>query len=159
MLLQEAIPIGPRATVPELHDALAALGGHLILRALAENPAAVPQPGGATYAGKLTREDGRLDWRRSAEDLDRQVRALTPWPGAWTTIDAQVLKILEAMPADSPPAPPGTVLQWDGMRGFWVACGRGALRLLRVQVAGRAPQEAAAFLRGWRSLPARLGLS
>ena len=84
MLLREAVPIGPRATAQELHDQLAELGARLVLRALAEDPPPVPQPTeGATYAPKLSKEDGRLDWAQDAVALDRRVRALNPWPGTF----------------------------------------------------------------------------
>jgi methionyl-tRNA formyltransferase len=143
MLVRGVVPIGPRGTAAILHDELATMGAHLILRALDENPAPVPQPAeGATYAAKLTKADGALDWTRTAEELDRQVRAFTPWPGTWCRLGGEVLKVLEAEPAPGEGAP-GTVLP-----GLVVACGTGALRLLRVQRAGRGPLAAAAFLRG-----------
>ena len=86
MLLAEAVPIGPRTTAAALHDALADMGARLVLRALAEAPAARPQPEGATYAPKLTKESGRLDWTAGSAQLDRVVRAMVPWPGAWTVL-------------------------------------------------------------------------
>jgi methionyl-tRNA formyltransferase len=157
MLLREATPIGPRDTAATLHDRLAEIGARLVLRALAENPPPVPQPEqGVTYAAKLTRQDGRLDWTQDAIALDRRIRAFTPWPGTFTTLGATVLKILGAEPAPAatptiaaPAAAPGTVL--DG--ALTVACGGkrgdgGALRLLRVQAPGGAAMDAAAFLRG-----------
>ena len=163
MLLREAVPLGPRDTAADLHDRLAALGATLILRALEQQPTAVPQPAdGASYAPKLSRADGELDWSEPADALDRRVRALNPWPGTWCRLGANVLKVLEAEPAPSKGEPstgepstgepgrgeqgraePGTVLG-----GLVVACGAGALRLLRVQRAGRAPMAAEAFLRG-----------
>ena len=145
MLLRGRVPIGPRATAADLHDALAALGADLILQALQDPPAPVPQPAeGATYAPKLTRDSGRLDWARPAALLDRQVRAFNPWPGAWAALGTETLKVLRAEPAEGA-GPPGTAL--DG--GLLVACGEGALRLLRVQRPGRAPMEADALLRGF----------
>jgi methionyl-tRNA formyltransferase len=156
MLLAEAVPIGPETTASTLHDTLAALGARLILRALAENPPAVPQPDeGVTYAPKLTREEGRIDWSRDAAAIDRQVRALNPWPGTHTRHGDEVLKILGAAPLpERTEAPPGTVL--DGGR---VACGGGTvLRLTRLQRAGRASQDIDAFLRGYPLAPGdRLG--
>jgi methionyl-tRNA formyltransferase len=143
MLLQEAVPIGADTTAASLHDALSALGARLILRALDESPAPVPQPEGATYAAKLTKDSGRLDWTRDSATLDRTVRAMVPWPGAWTVLDGEALKVLEAAPEAGGGAP-GVVL--DG--GLLVGCGAGALRLLRVQRPGRAPMDAAAMLRG-----------
>lgn len=153
MLLAEAVPIGDRATAAALHDLLAELGARLILRALDENPWPRPQPeDGATYAPKLSREDGRLDWTRDALALDRQVRALNPWPGTFTFLAGEMLKVLEAEPAAGA-GEPGTVL--DNM--LTVAAGAGALRLKRVQASGRAALDAAAFLRG-RPIPARARL-
>lgn len=144
MLLRQAVPLGPRATASALHDALAALGGPLVLRALAERPRPQTQPDeGATYAPKLTRADGALDWTAPATALDRQVRALNPWPGTWTMLGDEVLKIHDAEPALGS-GPPGTVLQ-----GLTIACGEGALRLIRVQRPGRAPMAADAMLRGF----------
>ncbi len=143
MLLKAAVPIGARATAASLHDSLAQLGATLVLRALAEAPVAEPQPeAGATYAPKLSRADSVLDWTQPAVALDRRVRALTPWPGTTCRLGGEVLKVLEAEPVDGSGAP-GTVLS-----GLTIACGSGALRLLRVQRPGRAPAAADAFLRG-----------
>jgi methionyl-tRNA formyltransferase len=144
MLLREAVPITATTTTPELHDALAALGARLILRALAENPPPVPQPeAGASHAPKLTRDDAKLDWALDAATLDRRVRALNPWPGTVATLYGATLKVLAAAP-ESGSGPPGTLLD----DRLLVACGAGALRLLRVQAPGRAALDAAAFLRG-----------
>jgi methionyl-tRNA formyltransferase len=127
-----------------LHDVLAAMGARLIVRALAEQPESVKQPDeGATYAPKLTREDGRIDWSRDAVALGRLVRALNPWPGTFTQFGGETLKILAATPEGGSGAA-GAVL--DG--GFLVACGEGALRLDRVQRAGRPGMAGDAFLRG-----------
>ena len=150
ILLQEAVPIGAETTGQSLHDALAALGAKLILPALAGVAAGTlaprPQPeAGVTYAKKLRREEGALDWRRDAADLERAVRAFDPWPGAWFELQGERIKVLQAALAEAAPgAAPGTVLD----ARLAVACGEGALRLLRLQRAGRAPQAAEAFLRG-----------
>ena len=145
MLLRQAIPIAPRTTTPEIHDALAAIGGPLILRALAEDPPAIPQPeAGVTYAPKIAKEDGRIDWQADAATLDRRIRALTPWPGCFFQHGAEVIRVLAAEPAAGTGAP-GTVL--DNVPT--IACGTGALRLTRLQRAGRAPLPAAEFLRGY----------
>ncbi len=149
MLLRGVVPIGPDTTASTLHDALSSLGARLIVAALAENPPATPQPtDGVTYAAKLTREDGRLNWAEDAATLDRQVRALNPWPGTFAMLDGEPLKVLAAA-AVAGAGPPGTVL--DG--ALTVATGLGALRLLRVQAAGRAVLPAEAFLRGRRVPP------
>ncbi len=144
MLLRESVPISATTTSAMLHDQLAELGARLILRALADDPPPIPQPAeGATYAPKLSREHGRLDWTRGAEVLERQVRAFDPWPGSFTMLDGAVLKVLAAVPELAGGAP-GTVLD----SALLVACGTGALRLIRVQLAGRASMDALAFLRG-----------
>jgi methionyl-tRNA formyltransferase len=144
MLLAEAVPIGQRTIAAMLHDALAEVGARLVLRALDEAPAPQPQPEeGATYAPKLTREDGGIDWTRDAAFIERQIRALNPWPGTFTNWQGTILKILEGVPVEAQGAP-GTVL--DGQLA--VGCGQGAVRLLRVQAPGGAAMDAAAFLRG-----------
>ena len=144
MLLREAVPIGPRTTSGTLHDVLAPLGARLILRALAEDPPPVPQPAeGATYAPKLTREDGRIDWTRDAAAIERRVRAFDPWPGTFTSLQGAMLKVLAVELAEGAGAP-GLVLD----NRLTVACGRGVLRLTRVQLGGRAAMPAEAFLRG-----------
>ena len=166
MLLRQSVPIGSADTTGRLHDVLAELGARLILRALETAPAAEPQPADeVTYAPKLSREDGRIDWSRDAAAIERQVRAFDPWPGTFTTLDGVTLKVLSAEVATEnlppppgngalpgnptcPAPPPGSVRD-DRLT---VACGTGALRLTRVQLAGRGAIEAAAFLRG-RSVP------
>ena len=154
MLLRGTVPIGPRSRLGEIHDALASLGADLVLRALAEDPPPVPQPAeGATYAPRLTRADGRIDWTLPAVRIERQTRAFDPWPGAFSTHGAEVLKVLEAEVVPGI-GEPGLVL--DAV--MTVACGEGALRITRLQRAGRGPVTAAEFLRGY-ALPAgsRLG--
>jgi methionyl-tRNA formyltransferase len=144
MLEREAVPITATTTGAALHDILAELGARLILHALAEPEPPIPQPAaGVTYAPKLTRGGGLIDWTRDAAALDRQVRAFDPWPGTHTNLSGTPLKVLAAVPAEGS-GPPGTVL--DGR--LTVACGRGALRLTRVQPAGRPAMAAEAFLRG-----------
>jgi methionyl-tRNA formyltransferase len=156
MLLREAVPIPPRATAGLLHDVLADLGARLILRALEQMPAPVPQPAeGASYAPRLTRADAALDWTLPAATLDRRIRAFDPWPGSTAILDGAPLKLLAAHPEPAPrAAPPGTLLD----EALLVACGTDALRLTRVQRPGRAALDAAAFLRGHK-VPAgtRLG--
>ncbi|MBP0463692.1 methionyl-tRNA formyltransferase [Roseomonas sp. PWR1] len=145
MLLEQAIPIGPDATVQALHDALAAMGARLILRALEEDPPAIPQPeDGATYAPKLTKQDGRLDWAQAAAALERRVRALNPWPGTFFEHGGEQVRVLAAR-VEAGTGAPGTLLDDAAL----VACGAGALRLLRLQRPGRAALDATEFLRGF----------
>ncbi|TVR82145.1 MAG: methionyl-tRNA formyltransferase [Rhodospirillales bacterium] len=158
MLLQEAVPITATTTASDLHDRLAALGARLMLRALDDVAAGrvtpTPQPeAGATYATKLDREEGRLDWARPAIELERAVRALNPWPGTWFVCNGERIRVLAAEPApdhqNAQSAPPGTVLD-DTLT---VACGVGALRCLKLQRAGRAALAAPEFLRGFALRP------
>ena len=113
---------------------------------------AVPQSAeGATYAHKLGREEGALDWRRPAAELERKVRAFHPWPGTWFDVQAERIKVLAAGLALASGAP-GTLSV--GRDGFpVVACAIGGLRLLKLQRAGKSAQSADAFLRGF-ALPA-----
>jgi methionyl-tRNA formyltransferase len=150
MLLAETIPIAPGATAAGLRADLAALGGRLIVEALdaLEMLSPKPQPAeGVTYAKKLTREEERIDWRQPARVLERQVRALPSWFEA----KGERIKLLAASPAEGS-GPPGTVL--DAMPT--IACGDGALRLLRLQRPGRGPVDADAFLRGFTLSPGTL---
>jgi methionyl-tRNA formyltransferase len=144
MLLAEAVPISPTTTTPELHDTLAALGARLILRALAENPVATPQPEeGVTYAPKLAKEDGRLDWTQPAEALERRIRALNPWPGTFFMLKGEAIRV-SAAALEAGEGSPGEALDDAGL----IACGQGAVRLRRLQRPGRAAMAAEAFLRG-----------
>ena len=113
-----------------------------------------PQPAeGVTYAAKLDKAEGRLDWTRPALVLERQLRALNPWPGCWTELEGRRLRVL-AGELVAGQGPPGAVLD----ERLTVACGEGALRLTRVQPAGGTVMTGAAFLRG-HAVPAgsRLG--
>jgi methionyl-tRNA formyltransferase len=155
ILLREAIPIGAKETAGELGGRLARLGSRLILNALEGAAAAAlrpqPQPAeGATYAAKLRRGEARLDWRRPAVALERQVRAFDPWPGAYFEGRGERIRVLDA--AAEPhraPAAPGTVL--DERLG--VACAEGVFRPRRLQRAGRGALDTAAFLRGFALPP------
>ncbi|MDN7352378.1 methionyl-tRNA formyltransferase [Acetobacter senegalensis] len=159
MLLRGSVPINGQTTASSLHDALSALGGVLIVQALADQPSATPQPeDGVTYAQKLTREDGRINWQESAIAIDRRIRALTPWPGTFTLLeDGMVLKIGAAvpLPQHTHSAKAGTVLD-DKLT---VACGEGAVQLTRLQKPGRGMMEAEAFLRGHPLPPGTVLLS
>ncbi len=152
MLMSESTRIRPDDTAGSLHDRLAGMGAALIVRALEKLPgglSATPQPaGGATYAAKLRREEERLDWRRPARELERQVRAFSPSPGAWCEMAGERIKVLAAA-IEGGRGAPGTVLDERAT----IACGEAGLRLLRLQRQGRAAMEADAFLRGFR-LPA-----
>jgi len=148
MLLKGTVPIGPEATAQSLHDALAAMGADLIVPALdgvaAGTLAAEPQPEvGVTYAAKLTRDEGALDFREDAAVIDRKIRALNPWPGVWFAYQGERIKLLAARVEPGQGAP-GTILDQD----LAIACGGGVLRPTLLQRPGRAPVERRAFLNG-----------
>jgi methionyl-tRNA formyltransferase len=155
-------PIGPQDTAKTLHDRLAAIGAPLMVETLAALAAGktslIPQPeAGVTYAAKIGKSEARIDWRRSAAELDVHIRGLSPFPGAWCEIDGERVKLLMATPGEGPETAadvPGEVLD----DRLLVACGTGVLRLVTLQRAGKAPLDAGIFLRG-RKVPcgARLG--
>jgi methionyl-tRNA formyltransferase len=150
ILLAEAVPITAATTAGCLQETLAALGARLLVEALhlaaAGHLQPQPQPeAGVSYAAKLSREEGRLDWHQPAALLERKVRGLNPWPGVWFELGPERIKVLAAALAPgAAPAPPGTVLD-DALT---IACGEGALRPLILQRPGRAAAETASFLRG-----------
>jgi methionyl-tRNA formyltransferase len=146
MLASSIVPINPSTTTDPLHDMLAELGGRMIGFVLdnIETMQATPQDDRfATYAPMLKKEDGKINWADPATDIDRQIRALSSKPGTYCTSGDRRLKVLEATPVDqSHDAAPGTVLDDDGL----IACGRGALHLVRVQPdAGKAMDIASAY--------------
>ena len=156
MLLAERTPISSADTAETVHDRLAELGARLIVSTLdgliRGSIEAVPQPeDGVSYAHKLGKEEGAIDWRRPAAELERKVRAFHPWPGTWFEVDGERIKVLAARLALTSGVP-GTVSV--GGDGFPViACGSGGLKLLKLQRAGKSGQSADAFLRGF-ALPA-----
>jgi methionyl-tRNA formyltransferase len=162
ILLSRPQPIHARETAASLHDRLATVGAQALLEALDDiargtaTPQAQPHDG-ATYASKIRKEEALIDWSRSAVELDRQVRGFNPWPVAETQWHGQQLRIWEAAPAAaSAPGRPGTVLATSA-EGIDVCTGDGALRLSRVQIAGRKAMSAAEFLNAHRLDGAVLG--
>jgi len=156
VLMTERVAIG-RKTYGELHDELARLGADLLGRALVEleHGTALEQPqdkNGVTYARKIEKAEARIDWKRSARELDWLIRGLSPSPGAWFEAKGERIKVLLADPVSGTGAP-GEVLS-----PLVVACSDRALKLVTVQRAGRAPMDADAFLRGFPLRPGeRLG--
>jgi methionyl-tRNA formyltransferase len=146
VLLERRLTIGAEETAGELHDRLAALGAEAIVEALARLDELTPVPQteeGVTYAAKIDKAEARIDWTKPAEEVDRLIRGLSPFPGAWTEIAGHRVKLLGARLAEGAGAP-GEVLD----EAFTVACGTGAVQVTRAQREGRGPQEAGAFLRG-----------
>lgn len=151
ILLMKETPITDTMTTPYLQEILSHLGSEALLETLplylskALKP--VPQPKvGVTYAEKLSKSEGQLDWSLPASSLERKIRALNPWPGTWFDIGTDRIKVLEAqvIPLSSL-QPPGTIL--DDL--LTIACGEQALRLLVVQKVGKSPLPAGDFLRGY----------
>jgi len=152
VLLRATTPIGPSDTAGDLHDRLSVLGADLIVQALDALPDLVPEPqpeAGATYAAKIAKAEARIDWSRPATEIDRQIRGLAPFPGAWCQIGAERVKLLGSQLAAASGAP-GQVLA-----GFTIACGAGAVAVTLAQRDGKRPMTAADLLHGF-SLPERL---
>ena len=151
VLLREATAIGAEETTARLHDRLSDMGAALILRALAslDDLAPAPQPeAGVTYAAKIDKAEARIDWTRPAAEVDRLIRGLSPFPGAWTEHDGTRIKML-ASRLHKGDGEAGTVLH-DPLR---ITCGDGAVELIRLQRAGKGAQDAGEFLRGWPLAP------
>ncbi|MGN0996829.1 MAG: methionyl-tRNA formyltransferase [Candidatus Ventricola sp.] len=154
MLLSCETPIGERENAGELSDRLAQLGAQLLLqtlRALEDGTLRrTPQdPALATYEPKMDKELGRIDWSATARTIDCLVRGTTPWPGAFTTLGGQAVKVfaVEACP-DEPSGAPGTVIAADAKQGLVVSCGDHDVRLLTIQMPGAKRMDARDYLRG-----------
>jgi methionyl-tRNA formyltransferase len=145
IILQRAEPIRADDTSGVLHDRLAKIGAELLVETvMLETPPHRSQDHSqATYARKLAKEDGRVDWTKPAVEIERMVRAFNPWPGAHTFAGDLLLKVLCSGFVPDVQAPPGTVLP-----GFVVATGEGGLRILELQPSGKRRMSAAEFLRG-----------
>lgn len=148
--VEEALEIGPEETAGELHDRLATLGGEMLVRhfdaIVSATLRAVEQDDTqATYAGKISRQDARLDWQRPAEELHRQVRAYNPVPGSFFLLDEMPVKCWRArVVTGAAGTAPGEVLS-ASRDGIVVACGQGALRLDSLQRPGKRPVTAREF--------------
>lgn len=159
VFMMRSVAISDDMTASHLHDDLAQQGAELILETLARlsnDPHFTPEPQsdkGVTYARQLTRKDGCINWTQSATDIDRQIRALTPWPGTYTLLNGQPIKILNAKIVKSnSSSSPGSLID----EGLIVACGEGtALQILHLQPAGKKAMTASEFLNGHK-LPKEL---
>ncbi len=151
MLLKESTPITPQDTSATLHDTLCQSGAKLITKALelAQSEGLTPEKQDeqkSTYAAKLTRNEGKIDWSQPAQEIERQIRALTPWPSTFFMCGEETIKLLEAEIIENLSGEQGTLLDKNGI----VACGIGALRLTRIQRAGKKPTDGSSFLHGAR---------
>jgi methionyl-tRNA formyltransferase len=152
VLLRESVAIGAEETTADLHDRLSALGARLIVQALERLPDLVPQPQpaeGVTYAAKIDKAEARVDFSKPAVEVDRLIRGLSPFPGAWVDVRGERVKLLRSRLAQRAGVP-GTVLD-----GFTIACGDGAVEITEAQREGKRPMPAAEVLRGL-ILPDRL---
>jgi methionyl-tRNA formyltransferase len=161
ILTQRAIPILPEDNAQTVHDALARVGAELLLETIPRYVAGeiIPQPQpaeGASYARKITKQDGRLDWREPAGRLLNRIRAFTPWPGTFTchteSGKPRMIKIWKAEKAEAGSPNPGEILQAGG-NGIVVACGNSALNILELQPEGGRRMSAQEFLTGHKLHP------
>ena len=145
VLAQARTPIAPDDTAQTLHDRLAAIGAPLLTETLDRLPLpAEPQADdGVTYAHKIQKAEARVDWARTAAEVDCHIRGLSPFPGAWCEIGGQRVKLLKSSITDGTGAP-GQALD-DHLT---IACGTGAVRLITLQRAGKGAVPAQDFLRG-----------
>lgn len=157
--LRRPVEIGPRETAGELSGRLAALGAELLVETLERIVSEGLEPSeqaaeGISYAPRLSKRDGAIPWKREAPAVHDHIRGMNPWPGSHTSFGGSPLKVLEAEPAPESgrDADPGTVIDTAG-GAVTVACGRGTVRLLRLQAEGRRPLPADQFLRGFRLAP------
>jgi methionyl-tRNA formyltransferase len=162
IILQRRVPIAPDDTARTLEARLAeeaavAVREAVDLIAAGTAPRHPQDPSLATYTRRLRKEDGRVDWTRPAPELARMVRAMDPWPSAFTRHRGRLLKIWRAHPTDAS-GPPGTVVEVRTGTGFVVACGEGGLLVTEVQPEGRRRMTADEYVRGSRlAVGERLG--
>jgi methionyl-tRNA formyltransferase len=152
VLLRAETEIGAEETTAQLHDRLSAMGAGLIVQALDQMPLpATPQPDeGVTYAAKIDKSEARIDWSQPAAQIDRQIRGLSPFPGAWCDVAGERVKLLRSRLAT------GNGAAGQVLHGFTIACGTGAVEILQAQRDGKRAADATEILRGF-TLPATLG--
>jgi methionyl-tRNA formyltransferase len=158
VLMQESHPIGPGDTSGTLTEKLSVLGAKLITKALplvqsGDLKPMVQDGSKATLAPLLKKEDGLVDWTLPAADIHNRVRGFSPWPGAYTFLNGDMIKILEteALPGEGEPA----LMHQRADNTLEVGTGKGLLRILRIQPAGKKPMQTADFLRGHRGIEGR----
>ena len=152
MLVKRSLDIGKNETAERLHDRLALLGREALAETLQQLCAGTlvaekQNDELSCYAPMLKKEDGLIDWQKPAEDIHNQVRGLDPWPGAYTFLDSEVLKIATTTVAVDVSGEPGTILSAD-KTGVCVACGEGALIIGELQLPGKKRLSAMNFLSG-----------
>jgi methionyl-tRNA formyltransferase len=156
MILQRELPIGADERFPSLHDRMAALGGECIVEALTQISAGtaerIPQDDAASsYSPMINKQDGHIDWNLPGQRIINMTRALDPWPGPYTVLNGQPLKIWRCEPTDGSydeKTAAGTVISVDTARGFTVRTGDGALTVTEVQGVGGKRMAARDYIRG-----------
>lgn len=153
ILLQEEIPIDEKETGESLHERSAALGAQLLRRTLEGLKAGTIHPipqdhSKATYAPPIRKEDGRIDWSREAKEIDRQVRAFNPWPGAFTEWNGRLLKIYGGEVREGGPRGERGVVLWVGSDFIEVETGKGSFLIREVQLEGKRRMSVREFLSG-----------
>lgn len=154
ILLTRETLIGPRENAGELTDRLAVMGAELLIETIRALEAGtllrIPQDHeAATYEPKMDKELGRIDWRKPAQELDWLVRGTTPWPGAFTTLGEQTIKVFELTVLDGAASgAPGEIIAADAKRGLVVSCGDHDVLLAQIQMPGAKRMNAKDYLRG-----------
>ena len=156
MLLTKEVPLNPSTTGGRLHDELSAMGAPLIVEALEQLESHQLKPitqnhVQATYARKLSSEEGRILWSQSAQEIEQRLRAFTPWPGNWCLFEGERLKIITAHVTQNPleisstKTQPGQVIS---TKPFIISCGKGFLTIDRLQKSGKKPMDSEDFMNG-----------
>jgi len=153
ILLQKETPIGDDETAETLHDRLALAGAELLPEVVAkmkrrEISPVCQDPSRVTFAPPLRKEDGRIDWGREAKEIHRQVRALYPWPGAYTSLEGQLLKIFEGAVREGRPGGKTGKVSWVGIDSVEVGTGKGSFLIKEVQLEGKKRMSIRDFLAG-----------
>lgn len=152
VLLRQSVPIEAQDTTAILHDRLSDLGARLIVHALtnlAELEPHIQSDDGVTYAKKIDKAEARVDWTLVAGEVDQLIRGLSPFPGAWCEVAGERVKLLESRVVE------GVGEAGEVLDGFRIACGRGAVEILKAQRQGKRPMDANEVLRGFE-MPDRL---
>jgi methionyl-tRNA formyltransferase len=154
VLMTEKVEIFKDEDAPALSSRLAKIGARLLLETINRIEKGIsketPQDSGrTTFAPLLSKEDGKIDWKKSVHEISNRVRGFRPWPGAFTFFDGKIFKVHKARPHDDDSEKScGTLFRWDGRPA--VACGKGTLELCEVQLEGKKAMSADEFARGFR---------
>lgn len=154
MLIKRSLTIGPTETAGQVHDRLAELGREAMEETLCQICAGTLTPqvqddAASSYAPMMSKDDGLIDWHKSAQQIHNQVRGLDPWPGTFTYLNDQLLKIADTAVTSADSGAPGSVIVADSS-GIQIACGEGALIINRLQLPGKKWLTAREFLSGNR---------